>query len=100
MLASSRLCCPPSPPPLRDVPAVPAGSTQSQRAPASSSEAIRVDPAQPCGFGRAPELSPVRLQPLLISRSKVRILHGPSQNTCKLPCCVEEQTAQDGRGTR
>src|SRR6266516_7054222 len=53
------------------------GSTEGQQGPPRSSEAIQGDPPQPCGLGTTPETSPVRLHPLLIPRSQVRILPGP-----------------------
>jgi hypothetical protein len=53
------------------------GSTRSQQGAASSLQHARVLSAEPCISARPSEQPPPPRRPLLIPRSKVRILHGP-----------------------
>ncbi len=53
------------------------GQRKVNKRPRERPRRLELDWLKRCGFGRAAELPPARQQPLLILRSKVRILHGP-----------------------
>lgn len=56
------------------------GSTRSQQGAPSSLQRLRGHSAKRCGSARPSEQPRPPRRPVLIPRSKVRILHGPSQN--------------------
>ncbi len=62
-------------------------STKGQQWGLCQDEVARVDSAQPCALASSPEIPRTRSHPLLIPRSKVRILHGPLlPRTASLSC--------------